>query len=445
MNRFYIPKFKYIIVVGLFINCLLAMTNIVATLAGVSKDVVECKTDDITTPYKSLYYGFDKIEPVDGLLEQFFIQGWVFAENDENVANEVNAMYSNKNKTIHAYLQNTTSGKIYRIKTERVSRLDIFRTFFSTINIDGMYHGFVCSFSTVKLPDGNYRFLLESKENDNISGITKTNLYFLKSGSKFRQETRPQFHIPSTILPDNAFKVGIDNVLIDNLNIKMSGWGFIEGVNIQEQLSEINTYIRVYNYDNEFLDFPLSYGYKRSDIADTFGKQYEKCGFTLDISDDFIELDQVSFQIVIEYNNAFYISNLFSNDRTEQSNNQLLSPIGDLESSNAINFAFDNLSIQGSMVQAIGWCANIIPQQEAMGEAYLQIKDSSDELRYYKLNLSHRQDITAALGEKQTVNGFNIQIPKDDFTGDRIEVRVIYLIDENHGVVSDKVTFLPLE
>lgn len=281
-----------------FVFIMMSLTPIILRITHTQNDVDYVPDADVLSRNAYLYYGIDKSEAIDGLLEKYYLQGWTFAEDNNAVVNDAQAMYANKDKIIRVYFRNLTTNKLYQVKTDRISRLDIFQTFSPNVKVNGMYHGFVASFSTVELPQGEYRLVLESIENTSVSGKMDTLMYFEKRGHIFRSVTWPGVKLLAEIPTTNQVIYGIDGCSLSEATLTISGWGFLANSEANDS-TDTKAYIRIAN-DIDYSDYEVLYGSSRPDIATAYGETYLKCGFKVEIPREHLAEGGLSLSLILE-------------------------------------------------------------------------------------------------------------------------------------------------
>lgn len=290
-----------------FVFIMMSLTPIILRITHTQNDVDYVPDADVLSRNAYLYYGIDKSEAIDGLLEKYYLQGWTFAEDNNAVVNDAQAMYANKDKIIRVYFRNLTTDKIYRVKTDRISRLDIFQTFSPSVKVNGMYHGFVASFSTVGLPQGEYRLVLESIENASVSGKMDTLMYFEKRGHVFRPVTWSGVKLPEEIPATDRVIYGIDGYALSDTILTISGWGFLAENEVNDS-ANTKIYARIAN-DIDYSDYEVLYGISRPDIASVYGETHLKCGFKVEIPREHLGEGGLVLSLIIEQNGTFCQAN----------------------------------------------------------------------------------------------------------------------------------------
>jgi len=163
----------FLLVTSVFVLLLLFSSDIALLLVGASINRTnEVSNSILLEPEDRILFNIDKVIINDDMFHSVEVVGWAILpfSNDSGV------------KTVNLFL--VSNEHSYEINTAIVERIEL-RSFFQEHNVDGMQHGFVSTFSPVKIKKGEYKLYLFYK-NDTSESLIDTGMLLQKEGKDLR-------------------------------------------------------------------------------------------------------------------------------------------------------------------------------------------------------------------------------------------------------------------
>lgn len=254
---------------------------------------------EFTPDFTSLtgWYAFDTFNYRGSLEETLEIIGWSFFEvEQENDERYVEILFvGESNYSIEAALQ---------------SRFDVKDSFNGNLHSNNL--GFSATFSTITIKNGEYDIYLYVKENETTEGYIKTNKRIVKDYNGIREYVPPEpteVAKPSELEEYEGISFFIDSKKISSSGeVSVSGWAFMEEIETENQ----NIYLLFTQQDGSQFMYETN-SVTRNDVGTHFDNPlYNYSGFSLSttLNPDEYVLEGLSFQVVIEDNGTYYLSEI---------------------------------------------------------------------------------------------------------------------------------------
>ena len=442
-------KICYILFCICFLVYLVLANNIVYLFLRDSSDLkIGLPLEEYPTTATG-HYGIETSENQGGMTEDFRIYGWAYLEADTDTS---------KSRNVTVILENE-KGKTFCAPAVTSIRPDIYLQEIKSYKVPSSSIGFEAIFSTLILPDDLYRLYLYVEETQDVCALIDTGTTYSKFESEMHDHDMDPVQIDQPMQVQEAL-FAIDQVEYEGEYLLVKGWGFF--TNFDENEEKLERYIAIRNGKNEERFYQLG-EMERPDIAQAYGERYLNSGFRnfFYLPPDFDD-EQLTISLITEKDGIFYRSNQsltfnkaeggYQQQKQEFPQENIIQILPEdisapkdisapIENVNEIYWSYDNISVQGSNLQVIGWAANTIPDVAGQGQAYLEITSSEGTAQYYSLTLTNRPDITAAFGEEQTENGFTVHIPLDQIPSDKVIIDVVYQLEDQEWRSQQKVEF----
>lgn len=152
--------------------------SLIASLSGLKVEKINIA--DYLDTTANLYHYIEEVSIRGDLTESVTIQGWAFgATKADNKEKMIKLIFSSDEDTYAVTIGPDKSKNAIWVQRNDLYRIDN--------NIKGLMHGFIVSFSTLEIKNGEYTMYVYIKENGQDYGIVNTERKFIKANKEFRE------------------------------------------------------------------------------------------------------------------------------------------------------------------------------------------------------------------------------------------------------------------
>ena len=254
------------------------------------------KIDESKIVRNPVISNLEKCYSMSDNLDEVYFQGWAFSDTDK--------------PKLGIVLSGNKGGTFLCISGDTICRDDVYEYYSSQGRlIQGNNHGFMFSFSVLKLPDDNYNIGIYCYENPETYGVDWKDKILIKKGKaiSITERTSTTQNITPTIISDALTKYNLDTVKVNEDNsATISGWAI--GDNEDGDLAKQNIYILLVYEDGSSAAYD-TWRIARADVAKAFSSDlYTMSGFRAEIPASLLQSTSFEPYIIIQGDRGWYTS-----------------------------------------------------------------------------------------------------------------------------------------